>query len=113
MSFTKEQVDEISALLEQHMTKTKGDILGENGRQLVINSGDRQIIERAFSRGFKDGHELSQYLEQRCTIDVGGVKITLTPELLRRLDGRRGSMPFDKFLIENITKQLEHVVGLR
>ena len=109
MALPKEIID----LLEQYIPMTKSDVEGAKGRQLVLSAEQRQIIERAFSRGFKDGHELAQFLEQRCTIDVHGVKITLTPEVLRRLEGRRGTIPFDKFLIENINRQLEVVVGLR
>lgn len=107
---------DVEDVIREHLSSTKDQDI-ERGRTLKVSVEDRQSIETAFGRNFKDGHELAHYLRQVYSVRVNDgedvTTITLSPDLFKRLHGRRGRMEFRAFLIETITRQLEHFAGMR
>ena len=103
---------ELEDLLSRHLAATR-DHDTDKGRGIKISPEDRQEIEKAFSRSFKDGRELTHFLNQVYAVQIGGVTVQLSAALLQRLNGRRGRMDFDAFLKETIIAQLEHFAGMR
>ena len=85
----------------------------ESGRSVTLSPEQRQAVEKAFSRPFQDGTELAHFLLQVYSVQLNGESVPLSPDLLRRMDGRRGRIPLNKFVIETAVQQLEHFAGMR
>jgi hypothetical protein len=103
---------DIETLVLRHLSSTQEQDI-ESGRSIKISPEERQQIETLWKRSFKTGKELIQQLEMSVRVQVGPVKVLLSPDLLKRLDGRRGRRNLREFLTETVTQQLEHYVGLR
>lgn len=103
---------DLSDYIIRHLNATR-DYDNEKGRSVKISPEDRQRIEAAFKRSFRDGRELSNHLLSVCGAMIGGIEVTLSPDLLKRLDGRRGRMELRAFIVETVTRQLEHFTGMR
>lgn len=108
----EQQSVEIGEAIARHLAMTK-DQDNDKGRSIKISPEDRQSIEDAFSRSFRTGKELAQHLQQSYSVEVGGIAVPLSPDLLKRLDGRRGRMDLKAFVVETVVRQLEHFAGMR
>lgn len=103
---------DVEELLIRRLSETR-DQSNEKGRSIKVSPEDRQKIETAFSHSFRDGRELAAHLLSVYGVTVDGITIQLSPDLLKRLDGRRGRMEFKAFVTETIVRQLEHFAGMR
>lgn len=103
---------EIEEVILSRLTEFR-DQSSYSGRSIKLSSSCRQTLEKVFGRSFKDGDDLTRYLESVYTLTVGGVDISLSSEVLRRLKERAIRRPFEDIVREVVVKQLEHHVGLR
>jgi hypothetical protein len=85
-----------------------------NGEKVfVFGEEDRQRLERAFGMNFQDAEDMIQQMLRLSSLNVGGIYVQLTPNLIERLKSRAFSMDFDKFVSMIVRRSLEAHVGLR
>jgi len=113
-----EKFDEQAKALNKPVEYLIADRLGQlaetdSEKPIVINDSHRRRLETALGRNVSTAEELVRAMEHSMTLDVGGVRIELTPYLLNRLKSRCFGVPFDQFMALTVKRGLEEYCGLR
>jgi len=85
----------------------------DSEKPIVIDDDHRRRLEHVLGRNLSTAEELVRAMEHSMTLDVGGVRIELTPYLLNRLQSRCFGVPFDQFMALTVKRGLEEYCGLR
>ena len=85
----------------------------DSEKPIVIDDDHRRRLEHVLGRNLSTAEELVRAMEHSMTLDVGGVRIELTPYLLNRLQSRCFGVAFDEFMALTVKRGLEEYCGLR
>lgn len=108
------EMDDLSAKLNDLVALVKETQRPADGSKvLTLSSEQRQMLEQAFGINFHDSDHLVREMIALSSLNVGGIYVQLTPQLIERLKSRAFSMPFDKFVTMLVRRALEAHVGLR
>ena len=101
----------LDEFVAQHLRKTKA-LLAQN-KPLILTDSDRQRIEAALAKGFNDGSQLADACSKLTSINVNGLDVNVSEQVIERLRTRCYGMTFDEFVQATVQRLLEVEVGVR
>jgi hypothetical protein len=84
-----------------------------SSKPLYISDAKRQALDKLFGFNISTSDQLLTKVQQTLSVNINGIKVRLSPDLLSRLKTRSLSQPFDKFVAQTVVEELERFVGLR
>lgn len=82
-------------------------------KPIYINDSQRQALDKLLKMNLTTAEQLVVRVQQALSVEINHITIPLDPNLLTRLKTRTFGVPFEKFLSQVITEELERFVGMR
>ena len=101
----------LDEFIAQHLRKTRALLAQE--KPLIVTDADRRRIETALAKGFNDGSQLADACSKLTAINVNGLDVNVSEQVIERLKTRCYGMTFDEFVQATVQRLLETEVGIR
>lgn len=109
-----ERAAKFGRTVEEEMTLRLRDCREHTASQpIYLNDDDRNALTQIAGTMIKNPTDVIAWAKLVSSIDVGGVEVELSAQLIKRLETRRFQQPMAQFLARTITEQLETYVGMR
>lgn len=108
------QAEDTGLTLEQVLQeRLQACVYYESEKPLYFDDSQRQELDSLLKRNVGSAEKALLAIRSQLTVDVSGIKVLLSPDVLKRLKTRCFGKPFEQFFRETLNRVLEEFVTMR